>query len=93
MAKFTPGPWEIEKRKTVPAYLVKSPLCTVAEIFTNSWMTESNARLIAAAPEMYELLRTAMPSQYSCAIDAEKWRQQRRALLARIDGEDDTSST
>lgn len=64
MSKHTPGPWIACDnngysiwRVTSPEYRAESASRTIAEVVGDSAETEANARLIAAAPEMYEALR------------------------------------
>lgn len=63
MSNHTPGPWIACDnngysiwRVTSPEYRAESASRTVAEVVGDSAETEANAHLIAAAPEMYELL-------------------------------------
>ena len=93
MAKFTPGPWAIktdaygrikwhaDKRNGGEYLEVGSSTVWVADIRQG----KADARLIAAAPEMYEMLdRMGEDWDWTPAF-----RNEVRALLARIDGEDD----
>ena len=54
-SKFTPGPW-----KAVSTPITWQIRDAANEVITESWnchpLPDANARLIAAAPEMYELL-------------------------------------
>lgn len=63
MNNHTPGPWIACDnngysiwRVTSPKYRAESTSRTVAEVVGDSAETEANARLIAAATEMYELI-------------------------------------
>ena len=63
MSEHTPGPWTACDnngysiwRITAPKYRAESASRTIAEVVGDSAETENNARLIAAAPEMFELL-------------------------------------
>lgn len=63
MSNHTPGPWTACDnngysiwRITSPQYRANSASRTVAEVVGDSAETEANARLIAFAPEMFELL-------------------------------------
>jgi hypothetical protein len=50
---FTPGPWEYQKSsRLMPVFLIWAGAALLGETFR-----EPNARLIAAAPEMYQALR------------------------------------
>ena len=84
---FTPGPWESEDCTPGDSkglcFAVKSKHTIVART-TDGWdEARANARLIASAPEMYELLvRISQGNGYdslSLAMDA-------RELLAKVEG-------
>ena len=49
---------------------------------------DANARLIAAAPEMYEMLRGIIQSTADCPMESAVFFSEARELLARIDGEE-----
>lgn len=63
--KFTPGPWNVRGHPNCPhagkAVAVASDKWNVADVYGDADeladQMEPNARLIAAAPEMYDLLR------------------------------------
>ena len=85
MNKWTPGPWKIPRRITI--WHESGVRIAVASQGENGRrltkeQNSINARLIAAAPEMAELLwRKDMLSP--------QWLLDRKDLLARINGEDD----
>lgn len=65
-AKFTPGPWEFElyeKGEPVRPDIWRiyggddSYEATIAELWSGEHDNQANARLIAAAPELYKALR------------------------------------
>ena len=58
--KHTPGPWIMFRDRGVPAAIL--PAGRDGEIcqFASAYTSEANARLIAAAPELYEMLRQAL---------------------------------
>lgn len=63
MSKHTPGPWEIWPFKHAGAYSVSPVGKTDAEdVVADKIHNESNARLIAAAPELLEALRETLES-------------------------------
>ena len=49
--KFTPGPWRIEQ---YPSIHVRS--CDGECVLAHDYITDADAHLIAAAPELYEAL-------------------------------------
>ena len=88
MPKFTPGEWEAEKIYDA-SWVVFAKDLPVAECNSN----EANARLIAAAPEMYRYLRLMVSYVNDIVDDPEDIRvrpiEEVYALLARIDGKED----
>ncbi len=67
MSKFTPGPWRAGRKhpdwphckvQYVIAECTNDEVCT---LYYNDDEQDANARLIAAAPEMYELLHRLAP--------------------------------
>lgn len=76
---WTPGPWEISSGEDGAA-IFEPDSGTVAQVPIDLCGWESNARLIAAAPEMVALLARVEPFCPVAAQDAI------RALLARIEG-------
>ncbi len=83
MSKFTKGTWEVEIIYG-DHYTVFANEHLVADCFSN----EANAQLIAAAPEMYELLKEELipTSDYGGILSFER-EKKIRTLLTRIDGE------
>lgn len=60
MSNFTPGPWEVSLADTVVVRTGERTKCLIAQVAgikIHREETEANTRLIALAPEMYELLR------------------------------------
>ena len=102
-AKFTPGPWRIRSGRSG----VKSDIScedrpdTLATTAFHGWTTnelEANARLIAAAPEMFEALKITMDSVAilatgRCPADLVQERiallEQARAAIAKAKGAPD----
>lgn len=71
MSNHTPGPWTACNNDGYSIWRIftswRTGNKTIAEVVGDSAETEANARLIVAAPEMYELLR-----EVSQAYDYEK---------------------
>ncbi|KKK96392.1 hypothetical protein LCGC14_2663210 [marine sediment metagenome] len=95
-SKFTPGPWKVVS--TPITWQIRD---ATDEVITESWdyhpLPDANARLIAAAPEMYELL-SSLADQADYALtqgDVPKYARnpllhcirESRQLKAAIDGE------
>ncbi len=82
---FTPGPWELDG-----AQICIPGGCALADVHGADERASANARLMVAAPEMYELLREVKawrdsPGNEGFPHDA---RTALEALLARIDGKE-----
>lgn len=88
-SKHTPGPWEDKEGASVYGKREGKPYSyRIAEVLGYQEEREANALLIAAAPEMREMLRdicTAWDCQTLGATEDAVRRA--RALMARIDGE------
>ena len=85
MSEFTKGEWEYWKNEKYPFWYVgikgtKRYLATVDN--------EANARLTAAAPEMYEELIFAMAALRDGNVSAKRRADKIEALLDRIDGKE-----
>ena len=78
MSKFTEGKWKINEYCDVLAE--NNQLVALTNGPRNKKETQANARLIAAAPEMYQHLKLILNGEFS-SDDVEQ-------LLARIDGEE-----
>lgn len=89
MSKFTPGKWEVETH----GISVFDERCEQTLFITDnvySWAdndseAEANARLIAAAPEMYRLLSSLL---YRCIIIDDCVVDEIKQLIASIDGKE-----
>ena len=97
MSKFTKGKWEVVnageknfKTQLFYGYHVFSAAKPIAKIFEalddNGNNTQANARLIAAAPEMYELLKRFAECRHEG--DMFDIMQNAHELVARIDGKE-----
>lgn len=93
MSKFTPGPWEWDCRYNSLSG-ANQPVISY-EKYEGSWLSYenqvANARLIAAAPEMYALLQGFVTDITDEDHRANDWSEQvlvrnARALLSKIDG-------
>ncbi|MBR0317198.1 MAG: hypothetical protein IJQ99_10055 [Synergistaceae bacterium] len=58
MSKFTKGKWEVEHGAFDPEIICENKYLAFIYNLEHLEETEANARLIAAAPEMYEWLKT-----------------------------------
>ena len=105
MSQHTPGPWNLNGSTIsgrdpldLRGNYNESPVCTISHGWRNSDIDSANARLIAKAPEMYELLLLLTPTLYGCRSghtfitdtscdDCRKW-EKARTLLREI--EEDT---
>ena len=102
MSKFTKGKWKVIRRYGIGTLSVVSEknedICSLLSYPTNKWnLMEANARLIAAAPEMYEVLPFLLAYLYEdSALATDKQHKQTalnniykiEALLKRIDGKE-----
>ncbi len=89
-ATHTPGPWGYSEGEI---YRGNNPIASVIPSF--GWFRktaedEANARLIAAAPEMYEVLREVL-IEYEAEAKAEGWDLPTtgeiiREVLAKVEG-------
>ena len=70
MSKWTPGPWHMWKT-VAGEFAVDAASVTVGRINDLSDETMANARLIAAAPEMYEALK-AFVAAHEKSLQLEK---------------------
>ena len=93
MSKFTPGPWEVayldeNEQAVVKAKHIEIATCWHHCVQSIEQEMHANARLIAAAPEMYEVLRRI---REGCAFpedDVQRAiRDVCRDILAKIDGD------
>ena len=89
MSKFTPGKWiyyppsENDIREGLEDCTILSTQGRIGH-FIGTISTEADARLIAAAPEMYEIL-----CEFLCICGYnEETLEDAEELIARIDGED-----
>lgn len=85
---FTPGPWHDSGNPEYEIYKGNNPIASVIPSFTAE--DEANARLIAAAPEMYEMCKlfekclTHLINSGDSGADLE--RDKLREVLAKVDG-------
>jgi len=99
--KFTPGPWRVchendiliirYRKPCSPSYTPPPMLvANVGEVLCDAMERQANASLIAAAPEMYELLDRILGRLEVCkleqSIDIETEREIRQ-ILAKARGE------
>lgn len=62
-AQHTPGPWHISNLETAEQvfYLKNESMSSIGSVWNVAGHGEANARLIACAPEMLDMLQTIMP--------------------------------
>lgn len=91
--KHTPGPWTPLKTFGGVTHIMAEDGKSVATLRGYKHPYNTNARLIAAAPEMLELLADAfeesMKGVYFCGMPmiSHKWHQQTQALINKLTGE------
>jgi hypothetical protein len=89
MSKHTPGPWEaihttsagwnVRRRHERPSYTGLAPVCSMAwwqfDIpgIIDEEISAANARLIAAAPELLEALRSVLKYYAPSALECAEW--------------------
>jgi len=89
MTTPTPGPWEISKWTKRFAIEASSDnyrglMCEVHREDFDPETAEANARLIAAAPEMLEMLKNIAAGRYDGAPDTARMRA--RSIVAKATG-------
>lgn len=84
-AKHTPGPWEI--RRGYDTIIDSIGPCIPEEYAGSAWLklSEADARLIAAAPELLEALKQIGAIKFSNWSDGEM-RAIARAAIAKVEG-------
>ena len=90
MSKHTPGPWVVDAVQY--GYIITAKggaydIAVVRDIGNED--NKANARLIAAAPELLELLQYLMEIRDHCFIpnDGNWWDNKTRAVIAKATGE------
>ena len=96
-ATFTPGPWEVSSHQT-QIHSERYGLVATLEEFTEKSTTHANARLIAAAPAMYEMCKLFekvlkaigdMGYKDEIDLDSHSWfmrTMELRKVLAKVEG-------
>jgi hypothetical protein len=88
LTQHTPGPWTFKAHKQnadVADVFSGVPRGRFSEVGVAVNVNTADARLIAAAPEMYDLLRRMNREGCFDGLSAE-WGHEARALLAKIEG-------
>ena len=89
--KWTPGPWieyvgavrSQSQKEERGKLMIESPVCSVVQVIGRGIQNKANARLIAAAPELYEALEL-MLQRYG--YETCEYVQQALAALAKARG-------
>ena len=89
MSKFTPGPWQINGSHI---YTADPERALLAQVFNpgervSDYPLVENARLIAAAPELYEALERIVENNNTISVIQYDDRLRARAALAKARGE------
>lgn len=97
--KHTPGPWTTLKTFGGVIHIMASNDKSIATLRGYKHPYSTNARLIAAAPELLELLLDAFEESkkgiHFCGMPmiSVKWHQQTQALINKLTGENDGTTT
>jgi len=97
--KHTPGPWKTFKTFGGVTHIMTENDKSVATLRGYKHPYNTNARLIAAAPELLELLMDAFEESQkgihfcNMPLISHKWHQQTQALINKIIGEKDGSNS
>ena len=84
-ATHTPGPWHDSGNPEYEIYKGNNPIASVIPSFTAE--DEANARLIAASPEMYEVLQELADSmELAKNYGYEKEHAMIQEVLAKVEG-------
>jgi len=103
-AKWTPGLWTMKRLSNSIIAIYGQDGHAIAHVLQPGGRDEqkANAHLIAAAPEMEELLKLISVSECDCAFTTDKGKKlqtwicascQARSLLTKINGQDKTKET
>ena len=88
MSKHTPGPWSSNHLTSAPlkewSLKVKKGRRVIAEVPYRDYTTWTNARLIAAAPLLYEALRAAV-ADWDEEVSRGRWLDAARAAIAKAE--------
>jgi hypothetical protein len=92
-AKHTPGEWHVNEFDDLEGdhhitVVFKENGCPVAHLYENGHQTRPNARLIAAAPELYESLDSVLWAIDKQPDHMEDAIRHARAAIAKALGED-----
>ena len=84
-ATHTPGPWHDSGNPEYEIYKGNNPIASVIPSFTAE--DEANARLIAAAPEMFEVLSELLDTlEMSKGYGFDEEYEKLRKVLAKVEG-------
>jgi hypothetical protein len=88
-SNHTPGPWSSNHLTSAPlkewSLKVKKGRRVIAEVPYQDYMTWTNARLIAAAPDLLEALKAAV-ADWDTEVSRGRWLDAARAAIAKAEG-------
>ena len=88
MSKHTPGPWSSNHLTSAPlkewSLKVKKGRRVIAEVPYQDYTTWTNARLIAAAPDLLEALRAAV-ADWDEEVSRGRWLDAARAAIKKAE--------
>jgi hypothetical protein len=85
MSAHTPGPWRVDRSGALLGVNVVAPTDWICKVgLSDRPNVMEDARLIAAAPFMYELIMDAIEDETEFETE---WDRLARALIAQVNGE------
>jgi hypothetical protein len=93
MSKHTPGPWRVQGENIGPidtsdtqAYGMITPVAKVDRWdYPDEW--QANARLLAASPEMFRILKKIVEAEQERHGYVPAWLDEAQAVIKQVEGE------